>query len=158
MAGAPSSRVVGALVVVVLAGAALGYTQPFSSLASLQSNWWSQRHSSGASGGVGDERVSMRGELGGGAKRRAKLTRNADAVVALEVVLGALALLAVHLVGAVATLGLAVAHPAARDAAVSVGAPEAVVGAARAQLARLLVGAVCARRAFALGGERVRVG
>lgn len=70
------------------------------------------------------------------------LTWNTNAVVALEVVLGALALVAVHLVGAVATLRLAIADPPLRDAAVAVGALETVGPTAGPQVARFLVGAV----------------
>ena len=70
------------------------------------------------------------------------LTRNANAVVALEVVFGALALVAVHLVGTVATLRLSVAHPPLWNATVAIGAPEAVRAAFGPQIAALLIGAV----------------
>lgn len=55
-----------------------------------------------------------------------QLTRYADSVVAFEVALGAFPLGAIHLIGSVATLGLAVANPSLWNASVAVGTPEPV--------------------------------
>lgn len=51
-------------------------------------------------------------------------------------------MVAVHLVGAIATFGLSVANPTFRKATVAVGAPESVRTAARPLVAGLLVCAV----------------
>lgn len=66
----------------------------------------------------------------------------ADAVAALEVVVAAVALLAIELVRAVATLGLSVANPRLWNATIAIGALEPVRAAAGPSLAGLLVASV----------------